>query len=191
MKPNADLTTTQRLPVYETMADLVASDPGRYYAHRVRIDHVIDLHKPPREWRIEGLLRLLKAVGMVLAVAGWTFAACDARAECRTEATQAQADLTSGARLLSSSDPVTSLLGYQIMTAARMRLDYAQIACSDSDDRAKPWSDDDMEPAPADPWEAPACMLTRAELDEATAVLGLAEPTCSTVQTAIAGMGRP
>ena len=57
MKPNADLTTTQRLPVYETMADLVASDPARYYAHRVRIDHVIDLHKPPREWRIEGLLR--------------------------------------------------------------------------------------------------------------------------------------
>ena len=36
MKPSTDLTTTQRLPAYETMADLVASDPARLAWLRTR-----------------------------------------------------------------------------------------------------------------------------------------------------------
>jgi hypothetical protein len=186
-----DLTTTQRLPTYETMSDLVASDPGRYYAHRTRIDHVIDLHKPPRKWRVEGLLRLLKDIGLVFAVAGWTFAACGARADqdptCGTaQVAQAQADLTSGARLLSSPDPVTSLLGYQLMQSAAARRDAATAVCYLlAADRATPWGDDAFDDA-TDPFERrKAAWLTRDELIEAAAVLGMDVEDTDRIQAAI------
>ena len=188
---DTDLTTTQRLPAYETMADLVAHDPGRYYAQRVRIDHVIELHKPASKWRVESLLRLLKAVGMVLAVAGWTFAACGARADqdpnCgKAQVAQAQADLTAGARLLASPDPVTSLLGYQLMQSAAVRRDAAIAVCYLlAADRATPWGDDAFDAA-SDPFEhRRSTWLTRAELIEAAAVLGMDVEDPDRIQAAI------
>jgi hypothetical protein len=57
------LAQTQPLPSVETMADLVATDPARYYSHRTRIERVIPLHKPARKWRLEGLERLLRDLG--------------------------------------------------------------------------------------------------------------------------------
>ena len=60
----SNLKRTQPLPTVESMADLVARDPARYYGHRTRIEdlRVIPLHKPAREWRKESLEKLLADV---------------------------------------------------------------------------------------------------------------------------------
>ena len=55
----ADLKQTAALPVVESMANLVARDPARIYHHKTRIERIIPLHKPAREWRKESLERLL------------------------------------------------------------------------------------------------------------------------------------
>lgn len=89
-KDDNDITTTQRLPAYESMADLVASDPARYYAHKTRIER-IDLHKPPRKWRIAGLLRLLRALGPTLIIL--------AISSCQTDTTGLASGPTSPAEL--------------------------------------------------------------------------------------------
>jgi hypothetical protein len=48
-------------PAVETMADLVARDPGRYYAHRTRIDRVTI--RPAADWAPEALERLMNDLG--------------------------------------------------------------------------------------------------------------------------------
>jgi hypothetical protein len=190
MKTQDDLKTTQRLPVHETMADLVASDPGRYYAHKIRIERIDLAHQPSRKWRVEGLLRMLKAIGLVIAVAGWTFAACDARADqdpfCgKAQVAQAQADLTAGAHLLASYDPVTSLLGYQLMQSAAARRDAVIAVCYLlAADRAKPWGDDAFDDT-SDPFERVRMWLTRDELIEAAAILGMDVENPARIQAAI------
>ena len=62
-RTKSDLTDTQPLPSVETMADLVATDPARYYSHRTRIERVIPIRQPARKWRLEGLERLLRDLG--------------------------------------------------------------------------------------------------------------------------------
>ena len=59
-----ELKVTQQLPVVETIADLVKRDPERVYHHRTRVEDLrrIPLHKPSRQWRVEGLERLLADV---------------------------------------------------------------------------------------------------------------------------------
>ena len=62
-RAKSDLTDTQPLPRVETMADLVATDPARYYSHRTRIERVIPIRQPARKWSLEGLERLLRDLG--------------------------------------------------------------------------------------------------------------------------------
>ena len=59
-----DMKKTAALPVVESMADLVARDPAKVYHHRTRVEDLrrIPLHKPSRQWRVEGLERLLADV---------------------------------------------------------------------------------------------------------------------------------
>ena len=56
------LSETQPLPAVETIADLVHRDPEHVYHQRTRIDRVIPMHQPARQWRKAGLERLLRDV---------------------------------------------------------------------------------------------------------------------------------
>ena len=60
MTLDRQLRETQPLPAMETSQDLVTYDPEHVYSHR--IDRVIPLAKPAREWRKDALERLLRDV---------------------------------------------------------------------------------------------------------------------------------
>jgi hypothetical protein len=57
----ADLPAPAALPAVESMADLVARDPGRYYAHRTRIERVTI--RPAADWAPEAMRRLMNDLG--------------------------------------------------------------------------------------------------------------------------------
>ena len=57
------LTETQPLPAVESIADLVKRYPIGCYHHRTRVERIeIPPTRPAREWRREGLERLLSDI---------------------------------------------------------------------------------------------------------------------------------
>jgi hypothetical protein len=98
------------------------------------------------------------------------------------ELIQAQADLTAGANLLASPDPVRSLLGLHLMQAAAERRDRTLALCTPTKlpelpPKALPYDDSDQWQPPPKVEEPRPALPPGLDPNEAAAVLGVERDT--------------